>query len=103
VKRRDFRSTKQYRALLEELRLTEAEACHRVKIQILRRRIEGHVTAGIPKAHAIAALVRFTDGYERRSRSRTVCRDALAIDRRSNGPPRPTASGSAGLVGPAPR
>jgi hypothetical protein len=103
VKHRDFPSIKKYRAFLEEFRLTEAEARDRVKLQLLQKRIEEHLTAGIPKAHRIAALLRFTDGYERRWRSRTVCRAPLATDRCSNGPPLPTALGSAGPVGPAPR
>jgi SurA N-terminal domain len=99
VKGRDFPSIKKYRAFLEELRLTEAEARHRVKIQLLQKRIEERVTAGVPRAHRIAALLRFNDVYERRWRSRTACRAALATDRCSNGPPLPVPSASADLGG----
>jgi hypothetical protein len=99
VKHRDFSSIKQYRAFLEEFRLTEAEARHRVKIQLLQKRIEEHVTAGVPKAHRIAASLRVTDAYDRGWRARTICRAALATDGCSNGPPLPSASGSAAPVG----
>lgn len=102
VKHRDFPSTKKYRAYLEELRLTEAEARHRLKVELLQDAIEQQVIAGVPGIRRITARLHFVAAYERRWRSKTTCRAALAIDRCSNGPPLPPPSGSAAPVGSSP-
>lgn len=87
IKLRDFSSIRQFQTYLRRVRITEAEARERVRIQLLLRRIENHVTAGVSKSHRAAALRRFVNVYLRRWRSRTVCRPGLATERCSNGPP----------------
>ena len=87
IKLRDFSSIRQFQAYLRSIRVTEAEARQRVKIQVLSQRIENHVVAGVPGVNRAAVLRRFVNAYLRRWRSRTVCRAEIASERCSNGPP----------------
>lgn len=87
IKFGDFTTVDQFQSYLKRVRLTEEEARHRVRIQLLVKAIEGHVISGVPMSRRAGVLRRFSNAYLRRWRSRTVCRAALATDRCSNGPP----------------
>jgi hypothetical protein len=102
VKHRDFSSIGQFQAFLKRIHLTEDEARHRIKVQLLFGRIEDHVLAGVSPHKKSIALQRFSYAYLRRWRSRTICRPALATERCSNGAP--LSMGTAGFAGgPVPR
>lgn len=103
VKLHDFSSISEFREYLRRSHLSESEARHRVKVQLLFTKIEKDVTAGYSLPQRIAALRKFTSRYLRQWRSRTICRRALATDRCSNGPPLPSGSEVGRGVGPVQR
>jgi parvulin-like peptidyl-prolyl isomerase len=87
VKFRVFESIGQFDEYLRRTRLTEKEARHRVRVQLLFKRIESKVTSGKNGLKKVTALLRFARRYVHRWRSRTICLPSLATERCSNGPP----------------
>ena len=103
IKQHDFPSIASFHDYLRRVRLSEAESRRRIEVQILSERIEEHVLDGVPESRRSVAMGHWADWYLGKWRARTNCRQNLATDRCSNGPPlsRETDSGFAG--GPAPR
>jgi hypothetical protein len=87
IKSKRFSSTAAFDRYLKALDLTEAEARHRVRVQLLFAGIEKEILKGASGLHRAAVLGRFTTRFLRRWRMRTVCLASLATDRCSNGPP----------------
>lgn len=103
VKHRNFASIDKFHAFLKEIHLTEDEARHRIKGQLLFSLIKDHVLNGVTPQRRSIALRRFSDAYLRRWRSRTICRQAIATERCSNGPPLSLEAGASLGTGPVPR
>ena len=63
-----------YRRYLKKTKRTEKDLRWQVKLSLLTRKVEKHVTAGIDsKAERQAALDRFVEAFRRKWRARSVC------------------------------
>lgn len=103
IKRRDFSSLGEFHRYLRRIRMSEDEARHRVKIQMLAKAIEEQVAEGTSVFRRAEVLGRFAKRYVLRWRNRTICRVSLATERCVNGPP-PSDEGETGFAfGPSPR
>jgi hypothetical protein len=88
IKREAFTNGAEYRRFLREAHLTRRDVRENVEIQLLAKRIQERVQAGIDsEADMQKAFSKFVSEYEVRWRSRTVCAPDYAIDRCSNAPP----------------
>jgi SurA N-terminal domain len=78
IKKRNFKSAKQYRAYLRHSHYTHRDVLERIRLQVLATKMEERFS---PKEFS-----KFVGAYEQRWRSRTVCADRYAIERCSNEP-----------------
>jgi hypothetical protein len=102
IKKKNFKTEKQYQAFLKSSHFTEADVLARVKLQILSTKIQAQISKGI-KGNATAqqkGFGEFVDAYQKRWRSRTVCAAGYVIERCSNGPEPKEASASSSPPAP---
>lgn len=97
VKRESFRSADEFRQFLRESHYTQRDVYERVEIQLLstglQERLVKQIDARNPHEEQ-QGFLEFLDEFNERWRSRTVCAPEYAIERCSNGPVPPPATGS---------
>lgn len=88
IKREIFESAAEYREFLRDARYTRRDVIERVELQLLSRRIQRRISAGIKDpAEEKKVFTEFLAEYNERWRSRTVCAPEYVTRRCSNGPP----------------
>jgi len=85
IKRKNFKSRKQFYAYIKHTHFTLRDIRYRVELQLLATRIEERAARGArTKKELREKLSAFVDAYEKRWRSRTVCAPRYAFERCSN-------------------